>query len=610
VVDAVALIRSAMVLGVGVVVMLANVECVGTSSRAPSRRTGSRVAGRSPAGLARSADRRSTAGRTAPSGAAISPIALERALTDYQARLAALVDRGDLSDSLYFGWFDRPYQRATLACAVKALAVLERELRLRRSGNGAMGDGTLGTMLRWLDDAMDRACAEPRTEDFLPDRIRNEPAAYGPGGEGPPLFGFVDRASFTRQDHWFGDLDLLACCGFRVYARPPRVASPADIRRIERQRCASLGLIETLIMEPDQAPDSRYFQLRPGCLADFLQRSWSGNEGSGADAIALIDPPEGETWAESLARRALYRGATQGDRPVVYGWEVPGGGASHSHQSERIRAAMWVHACEGQKLALLEGWRDLRDGSRLPYAALITAPQCVETIAHTALDILRHARFLERMGRDNLLAILVDESVVDPDEPNRWSPEFARVAAALHERQIPFDLVPRALAGDREWWAAYEMALALPPFAGDPGPAGREIDVHGKGQLVDVAAPAEVAHSGWTPARFANWVEGLLRDQFGSPRVAVLTADGRPERASDVYVRAARDADDVLRIALVNLSSHSRSVTVRCPGYDGVGSFVDVLDPGRELHASEPIPLDAWQVRLLVSRGPVGLRAE
>jgi hypothetical protein len=294
---------------------------------------------------------------------------------------------------------------------------------------------------------------------------------------------------------------------------------------------------------------------------------------------------------------------------VVYGWEVPGNGASRRHQSERFRAAMWVHVCEGQKLALLEGWRDLRDGSRLPYPALTAAPQCVETVAHTALDILRHARLLERMGLDNPLAIFIDESAVDPDDPNRWSPEFARFATALHERQISFDLVPRGLAEDPERWADYELAVALPPFAAEPGASSRRIDVYAKGQLLNVDLPAEVAHSGWTAARFADWVDRLLRDRVRAPRVGVMNADGRPGRASDVYVRAARDADGKLRVALVNLSSHSRSVTLRSAGGSELGSFVDVLAPGQDVNASEPIPLAAWQVRLLVSRQPAGPHA-
>jgi hypothetical protein len=604
VVDSVALTRTARGLGAGVVaaVALANLHCVGPAGRAPSRPSGAQTAGRSPSGFARSADRRSPTGRTAAPGPAISLVTLERALADYQDRLTALVDRGDLVDSLYFGWFDRPYQRATLACAVKSLAVLERELRLRQSGNGAMRNDALGGLLRWMDDALDRACAEPQAEGFFPDRTRSDPAAYHPGGQGPPLFGFVDRASFTRHDHWFGDLDVLACCGFRVYARPPRVASPADIRRIERQRCVSLGLIEVRIAEPDQPPDSRYFDLQPVPLADFLQRSGSGNAGTGADVVALIDPPDGETWAESVARRALYRGATRGDRPVVYGWEVPRSNASRRHRSERFRAAMWVHVCEGQKLALLEGWRDLRDGSRLPYPALTTAPQCVETVAHTALDILSHAQCLERMGLDNPLAILVDESAVDPDDPNRWSPGFARLAAALHERQIPFDLVPRGLAEDRERLAGYELAVALPTFAEESGASSRRVDVYARGQLLHMNLPAGVAHSGWTTARFAGWVDGLLRERVGAPRVAVMNGDGRPGPASDAYVRTTRDADGKLCIALVNLSSRSRSVTLSCSGDDEVAGFVDVLAEEQNVDASEPMPLAAWQVRLLVSR--------
>lgn len=603
-VDAVALTRAAICLQVGVVVVtVANLQCTGPSRRPSSRVTGPRAAGRLADG------RLAPDGSKAP-GATISPVALERALAGYQARLAALVDRADLADSLCFGWFDRPYQRATLACAVKALAVMERESHLRQSANGAMGDDQLHSMLRWLDDALDRARAEPTAADFLPNRMVIQPAAYGPGGDGPALFGFVDRASFTRQDEWFGDLDLLAGCGFRVYARPPRFAGSPQIRRTERQRAAALGLFETRILEPDEAPDPQYYPLRPGRLSDFLQKSWTGYESMGKGAIALIDPSDGETWAESVARRALYRGVTQGDRPVAYGWGWPVMGSSGPYLTKQVRAAMWVQVCEGQQLALLEGWRDLRDGSRLPYPALTVVPQCMETVAHTALDVLRHARFLQGMGLDNSLVIFIDESAIDPDDPNRWSPAFSRFATALHERQIPFDLLPRAFAADPQRWAEYELAVTLPSLAVEPGASSGRVDVYARGQAIDVDRPAEVSHSGWAPDRFADWVDGLLRERARAMRVVVVNADGRPGCASDVYVRTARDPNGSLRVALVNLSSQPRSVMLRSAGGSKLGSFVDVLAPGGDEKASAPIELAAWQVRLLVSREAIASREE
>jgi hypothetical protein len=289
---------------------------------------------------------------------------------------------------------------------------------------------------------------------------------------------------------------------------------------------------------------------------------------------------------------------------VVCNWKVPDIRRFERCSPDHLRAAMWVSVCEGQKLALLEGWRDLRDGSRASCASLATAPDFVETASHTSLEVLQCASWAHRLGRENALAILVDESSIDPDDANRWSPVFASFAQALHDRQIRFDVLPVASAGVSDRRARYLLAVALPAMDAGDTAADRRVDVYRAGQAVDAAPPLAVQRDGWTSDAFASWIDDWLRDHVGDSRVVALEPGGA--LASDVYIRTARSSDGSARVALISLSPQARSLSLVTAQGQDAGWFRDEMIPGRPVVASTKIGLGPWQVRLLGSCAAVG----
>ena len=105
------------------------------------------------------------------SAMADAQVVLARSLAALRQRLAVLADPEDPVDSLYFGWFDRPYGRATVACALKGVAVLERELRLRRAGHPGMTEEQVRAILAWIEDAVERAGRQDTRDGFYPHRL-------------------------------------------------------------------------------------------------------------------------------------------------------------------------------------------------------------------------------------------------------------------------------------------------------------------------------------------------------------------------------------------------------------------------------------------------------
>ena len=87
--------------------------------------------------------------------------ALQNRVARLTERVTELAGEGDLLDSLYFGWCDRPYDRATLAILVKTTQILRRETALRRYGNGAITDADLRIILTWADHSLRRITGPP-----------------------------------------------------------------------------------------------------------------------------------------------------------------------------------------------------------------------------------------------------------------------------------------------------------------------------------------------------------------------------------------------------------------------------------------------------------------
>ncbi|MCH7808620.1 MAG: hypothetical protein IIB60_05295 [Planctomycetes bacterium] len=287
---------------------------------------------------------------------------------------------------------------------------------------------------------------------------------------------------------------------------------------------------------------------------------------------AIADPTYGESWPASLARRALARGASRRSRFPMVNWVAPSPRSAPAHRAAGVSAAMWVHALEGQSLGLLRGWRDLRDGSASPYASVILDPAQLEAIAHTALDLIRHADSIARFDAMPSLAIALDSDAVDVRDDNAWAKWTLPIWAALANRQIRFDVVRTA---DR-------------------------IHDERRSQRYRVVFPLRREQAGDANA-IALRIERTMSVQGGY--VSGITArgsDGKPAR--DVYVRSVRATSGPPHIALVNLSDRPRRLKLH--GGSNLGVMRDLLTGEPVEKPDELIRLAPWQVRLLGPGSP------
>ncbi|MFQ5414042.1 MAG: hypothetical protein ACE5E6_06245, partial [Phycisphaerae bacterium] len=424
-------------------------------------------------------------------------------------RLADLLDRDDLIDTLHFGWMGRPYAKATLAVMEKTAAVLEHDAELRAAGRRGITDTRRQAMLAWWHDACARVGATEPSTDFRPHRMRVTPAILGPAGfrrhaDDPgadinhngttpgehraaasitparnthaadrrnltpgqravaagnpnlaarqravaagnrnvtpgqralsaggrdtvyrPIYAFLDAATVTRRDDVLGDFDRLVSIGMRVYARyadtptshanndPKRLARPDDAAiLLARADALGIGVVWVVGRGTGRTPPHANGNpsnpggaaVRPITLRALLADTApapaihartavrpDGTAGSHDNASttlpvdmsvarldeapdawpddgaidAVVDPVGGESWAASLARRALARGMRGGRTYAVIGWTPPlrsdtRPGVATPADLSPVDTAMWVHAADGQSLALMRGWRDVR----------------------------------------------------------------------------------------------------------------------------------------------------------------------------------------------------------------------------------------------------------
>ena len=562
---------------------------------------------------------------------------IEQAVADGRREFRTLVGDGQLVQSLYFGWFDRPYRRATLACAVKSLAVLDYELKLRRLNNGAMSDGQLGGLVDWLAQFNERAAQEPRRQGFEPNHVRVEPRALAapgrmrPAGGAGTLFGFVDRATTSHSDDWSGDFDLLACLGFRVVGVTPRPGADAVEWRRLLARAHALGIAVT-VQEGDAGrygnqadgfdpsdlgpADSADVPLQPVLVAGrrlagliACDGAPAGDEaGRPGSVLAVVDPIRGETWAESLGRRALYRGATGAGRSVVTGWSVPRGFGSSAGDEpgglkfaaqvtpEQVAAAMWVHALDGQGLALIEGWRDLRDGSASPYASATVDPATVEGIAHTALDLLRFGDVLAAFDVPRRVAVVIGEDAADctdPADANRWSRDWAALFAALAERQIRFDVVPRGRLASVADHGQY-LVVVTPQDLALAGAAADAVSRMQAGGATRVA---------WAPGRAG--VEAVTvvveRRLSGSAAAADEPAVAGPEGSRPGSLGLLVFHGTGGAVAVANTTGEARTVWITTSGGKQSRPLTDAVTSEFFSRPDQGIECGPWQVRVLMA---------
>ena len=505
----------------------------------------------------------------------IDPAQLRTRVERLQERVAELAGTDDLLDTLHFGWFDRPYARATLSTLVKTTATLQREVRLRERGNGAIPESMIGAMLSWAEEALERVPAAEPVAGFRPHRLRITSDQLATATATAPLYGLVDRTTATRHDERFGDLDLMAAMGSRVYPVLLSDTAWARINDVLIERAEALGMAvvglatsmtgsQSDSLAPARIANGPIVTVRSLTLLEMLGPDSDAASPSGP-TLALTDPVRGESLAASLARRALARGVWGHARYIVDGWQVPRIRVSPQEHSAVTAAAMWVHAIEGQSLGLIRGWRDLRDGSGSPYPSGLVNPAHVETIAHTALDLVRLGTYVSPFNVVPPAAVSVGPGAVDGDDANAWADWVEPVWAALLERQIRFDVV-RLAGNDEQLGERYRVTFPL-----------RRSEI---GDATSVVTRLE---------RVLTTVGEHVH------RVTARELDGT--LASDGFVRDARTPNGRPCVAVVNLSARSRRIKLR--GGPMLGPLRDVISDTTVEIPSELVHLGPWQVRLL-----------
>lgn len=533
----------------------------------------------------------------------IDTATLETTIERARAHLQRFVPAPDLIESLYFGWFDRPYRRATIAVTLKTAVVLERELRFRRLGNGAMRDRDVAAMLDWLDKATERAAREARRPGFKPHRMRFGLAAVATAprpdlsADRAPRFAFMDRSYATKCDKAFGDFDLLACLGMGVTGLSPRTALFAGSGGELDARAAALGIrILVQSTETSAAQSANRLVVRPLSLAALLSEE-RGEQGA---LLAVLDPPDGESWGESLARRSLLRAVASGQDVIAVGWIPP-----HRSDARRgglasvgaTRLAMWAHALAGQRLGVIEGWRDLRDGSRLPYAPLTTYPAHVETVAHTALDLLYHARELEGFAGCATLAVVIDDTAVTGPDGDHWSEQAAELFNTLLDRQLLFDVVPAGRIRRVITPHDYGAVLVAVGEANTRQMTDSVRAIVGAGARV--VAPPDNGSVAQLSGHIKSLPEPIVSRDLRDPTGFVAYGPGG-QVASACLVFNGRTADGKPCFAVANLHTEPRSVALKRPVDSGNPPFRDVLTDETIAAGGDPVTLAGHQIRLFV----------
>ncbi len=530
-------------------------------------------------------------------GAAICPTTVAHAVAgdtgpaSLDVRVAALSDRvaelaggGNLLDSLHFGWFDRPRERATLAILVKTTAIFDGEVELRHGGRRAVADSTVEAMIEWAEGALARVILSSERTRFRPQRLRLTPSDLTLAATGradasqsavPPLYGFIDRSTYTQHHEVFGDLDLLAALGQRVYVRPGDTLLSDEAADLLLRRAGALGMaVITTIARTEGQEDAEptgakvsdtasVLRVLPQSLAELLKAGPTGLADATGCVIAVQDRGGGESWSSGLARRALARGILGRGRYAVADWSPPTVGGSGSQRGTSTAAAIWIHALEGQSLALVAGWVDPSAELGIAQPTMLTDSAAVETIAHTALDLMRLQAYVQPFEARAILAVAVDPDAIDSGDDNAWAKWIEPIWAGLVARQVRFDVVP---AGSDEADAGRRYAVIYP-----------------------------LRRNGDAASTLARIERRLALEHDHAYRLTAREADGMVAR--DVFVVAARASTGEPCAAVANLTDEPRSLKLR--GAAPLGAMRDVIADELVPDPRQRLMLGPCQVRLL-----------
>ncbi|HNO77119.1 MAG TPA: hypothetical protein PKN33_03580 [Phycisphaerae bacterium] len=473
-------------------------------------------------------------------------------LADIQTRLRRMVP-GDVLDDLYFAMQQSPFDRATLAVALKTSQTLADDLKLQQHDAGRVSEQSRRRALVWLKQAVTQVGQQDHAKppSFNSTNWSQWLAGAGDGdGEPASVFAFVDRVRADGNGSRFGDFDLVVSTGQSVYP----VVSGAGALAVggpslhQYAQALDIGLIPVDVGQA-QLANAGGSTIRPMSLRDALSRSTVGG--------AISDVVDSETWGAMIARRALARGASKQPTYHAIGITTPTG--ERSTLASRARAAMWVQAIDGQRLGLVEGWRDATVGGGSAYPSRLADPDWLEAVAHTSMEISLHGALLQPFRYERKLAVLIDAAAIDPQDPNAWSAEFTKLADALVDWQVPFDVV--ASSGGSN--PAYEYKMRFKP-----------------GKDFSASAAAEEASK-------------LLTKHAPELREVIFSeSDGQP--AARLYVRQSADGR---RLAVVNLSDMKRSLKLlTSAGKSASAAYTDRLT-GKSVRGS--LAMEPFGVHIL-----------
>jgi len=515
------------------------------------------------------------------------PSQLKQRVQTLNQRVTELAGHDNLLETLYFAWSDRPYARATLAILIKVVATLDREAECREHGNGKIDDATVETMLQWADGAIQRAIQSLPLDGFRPHRIGTTWRQLLEGRSVPPLIGFLDGTRLTPKHVAVGDLDVLASLGQRFYARPLGSRLDGQDAEVTARRAEALGMTvfditpwvngdawtcgnHWLLIRPLWRDRGHYVAYTDPSTLPTKEADWSRD---GSLLPAIHDPKVGESLGASLARRTMLRGVMAKTAYATCRWTPPIVDAAPQHAQAAITAALWVQALEGQRLALVDGWRDAHDENEPRAASVFLNPARAETIAHTALDLLRFADFVKEFDDTPLLAIAVggDAFLHETDNPangQSWSDWTQPIWNELLSRQIRFDVIRQEPPGEKPK-PPYRWLFRLEQASRPTGGSTLERIERGLAQLRDHAY-----------------------------RLTAREMDGRI--AADVYVRAGQTQEGKACAAVVNLADHSRVLKLR--GNPAIGASRDVTSDQQIPEPGQHVEFGPWQVRLIWPR--------
>jgi hypothetical protein len=500
------------------------------------------------------------------------PVDLALVVQRLDTRLSELVDPRPeaLLDSLYFGWFDQPYERATLAITVQTVELLKQEAAAREQGARKLTDIDVDRLVAWTDEALNRVRRPRQVDGFRPNRVRITLSALLDRQNDPlPLLGVVLSQEVSEGSAAVGEFDLLVSLGFRVVGIPTRSSASLDYQDRLRERADALG-VALVYVDPSgrnvPAPISEPPTWQSVPMHSLVSQVFDVGEG-GTAYPSLSDPPGGESLASSLARRALWRGATRRVFPVA-AWRPPLRPPQAPDSAAWIPLTMWIQAAEGQALTFLEGWSPPRAGSTQPSAGSNPTfdPEALEAAALCSLDLLQNGERIRAFMKRPYLAVVVGPDAIDPNDKNRWADWTEPVWEGLLDLQVPFDVIPSATMQGRSASQGYDLIFQLERPA-TPNP-----------ELALLRLKYKLAV-------LPSYMRRLTaRDAFG------LVADR-------VWIRGRSIGDERSCVALANLIGKRR--TLRLRGGPALGPMRD-LRTGEKIPApSDGVVMEPYQLRLL-----------